>query len=746
MSSRLRYYLRAGTCALPMSFALAAYAQIEDNDGIYVLPAFEVSASSSPDEWVASEAVSGTRTASSIIDLPFSVQVLNQEFLDSFQMKDLDEFGLFISSFSPGEVESGGGGGSKLRGFTPPTFRNGFPRTGVGEVVNIGRVEVIKGPMSALYGRAEPGGIVNYVTKRPEAKAKYSLLTSVGNYDYMRTEAHATGPIVDGKLFYRVDASYTETGAEMEFYHQDTMAVSTSLMYKFGDNSALTVDLEYMDRKSNNGATVLGKQANTPVTRTDGSVVNANLILGTYEPLVDFNIWGPYAEADREITTVNVQFEHRFDDVWSFRLNGQYWERTLDDERWTTPQYQINTGLFNAREPYLRLVPEEAVGFQGDLLAHFFTGNIEHKFLVTADYSDSSIEDKDYRYSTADKAALAYETRYIDPDNPVWVRTERDKFVVQSKGESTDTRIMGTFVSERMSLFNGRVILLLGGRYDQVDVNYSNRLNTNATLDETVEKFTYMTGLTWRLLNDKLVAFVNSSSSFNGVPIIDSGTGEFLGFSEGTGFEFGVKGLALDGDFSYTVSLYQIDRDEADTNPSYVSGNTDGEPQYLGKRKERARGIELDTYWKATKNLTLYGSIGFADSEVVSAPGEEGYTEAQKLIYRSVVGESLTRVPDMNFGYALRYNLPIKGLSCGASVSYTDKRIVDYGNRITTRQRQVNDAYTLTNAYLAYWFDMGGMRHSLRLNLLNLFDEQYYTATGRLGKGIEGRLSYKLSF
>src|SRR5690606_7646448 len=98
---------------------------------------------------------------------------------------------------------------------------------GVGEVVNIDRVEVIKGPLSALYGRSEPGGLVNYITKKPQATPGYRLSATYGTHDFTRGEASATGPLSD-KLFYRVDGSYQRFEGNMDYFYQETSAISTS--------------------------------------------------------------------------------------------------------------------------------------------------------------------------------------------------------------------------------------------------------------------------------------------------------------------------------------------------------------------------------------------------------------------------------------------------------------------------------------------------------------------------------------
>ena len=100
--------LAAAGQTTPMTSAPAA-GNGEVTNEVVTLEEFSVKSQRDATGWGASEAVSGTRTASAIIDLPYSVSVVTREFMDAFQMKDLDEFGLFISGFTPGEVEAGGG-------------------------------------------------------------------------------------------------------------------------------------------------------------------------------------------------------------------------------------------------------------------------------------------------------------------------------------------------------------------------------------------------------------------------------------------------------------------------------------------------------------------------------------------------------------------------------------------------------------------------------------------------------------
>ena len=89
----------------------------------------EFHVSTNPDNsYLATESTSGTRVATPIVNLPYSVQVLTEDFFKDFQLFDLDEQVPFVGGMAPGDKNQGGGGGTRLRGFTVPYFRNGFYR------------------------------------------------------------------------------------------------------------------------------------------------------------------------------------------------------------------------------------------------------------------------------------------------------------------------------------------------------------------------------------------------------------------------------------------------------------------------------------------------------------------------------------------------------------------------------------------------------------------------------------------
>lgn len=109
-----------------------------------------------------------------------------------------------------------------IRGFDTgfASFRDGFrfPLALRFSLANIERVEVLKGAASNLYGRIEPGGMVNLITKRPQAERYYSLNQQFGSYGQFQTLADATGALNEtGTLLYRLNFEYLNQDSFRDF-------------------------------------------------------------------------------------------------------------------------------------------------------------------------------------------------------------------------------------------------------------------------------------------------------------------------------------------------------------------------------------------------------------------------------------------------------------------------------------------------------------------------------------------------
>jgi outer membrane receptor protein involved in Fe transport len=112
-------------------------------------------------------------------------------------------------------------------------------------------VEVIKGPQSAVYGRVGPGGVVNYVSKKPQTRFHTGFSSIFGSYDYSRVDAYVTGPLIRGKLFYRVDLSYYDFERATDYWFNRTFNASGGLTYKFSQQTSITLEFEHTDKIMN---------------------------------------------------------------------------------------------------------------------------------------------------------------------------------------------------------------------------------------------------------------------------------------------------------------------------------------------------------------------------------------------------------------------------------------------------------------------------------------------------------------
>src|SRR3954464_10146463 len=193
MINSKRYALLACTLGLLLSGAASAQTTPTPSqpDEVVELSPFTVKADKL-NGYISSESVTGSRVATSIKDLPFSVNVITSEFMDDFGFYEISTDMAYTSSLTGLDTQ----GNYSLRGYGA-TFqlRNGFYRLGLVDRVNVDRVEIIKGPNAAIYGQTSPAGMVNVITKRPTSKPYQRLSLTAGDYDMRRAELNVNTPL-----------------------------------------------------------------------------------------------------------------------------------------------------------------------------------------------------------------------------------------------------------------------------------------------------------------------------------------------------------------------------------------------------------------------------------------------------------------------------------------------------------------------------------------------------------------------
>lgn len=215
----------------------------------------------------ATNSISGTRLDTPIKELPMPIEVITESFLRDTGATDLRQSlrysaGIILQSqndqgsnafYGAGGVHNPEGATAnktqssfKIRGYiTDVILRDGYRRQSATDSINIGRIEVIRGPAALLYGIGNFGGIVNYLPKTPERKRETSVGLTLGSYDLKRTTVDTTGPIDEaGRFAYRLTGAWQDTGNQTELYNEDHWFFSPSLSFKPFPKTDILIDFE----------------------------------------------------------------------------------------------------------------------------------------------------------------------------------------------------------------------------------------------------------------------------------------------------------------------------------------------------------------------------------------------------------------------------------------------------------------------------------------------------------------------
>ncbi|MGH8652402.1 MAG: TonB-dependent siderophore receptor [Gammaproteobacteria bacterium] len=213
-------------------------AEVKTEDEAVTLPEMTVTATPGRETgYRVPNAAVTSKTDTPVFDSPFSLQVVpEQVFKDqrSTTIKDALENVSGVRSHS-NDVE---GYVYNIRGFRVlNVFRNSLlfsPGIGtVFETANLQSIEVLKGPGSILFGRNDPGGVINMVTKRPLDAPYYSLEQEFGSYQHYRTIWDATGPLSQDAAFsYRLSGAYQDSDSFRDFQEQQRLFISPAFLWR----------------------------------------------------------------------------------------------------------------------------------------------------------------------------------------------------------------------------------------------------------------------------------------------------------------------------------------------------------------------------------------------------------------------------------------------------------------------------------------------------------------------------------
>jgi iron complex outermembrane receptor protein len=684
--------------------------------------------------YTATRSSSGTRIATDIKETPFTVDVVPLEIWDDFAVLTFNQQETLASV--PGVSATENNGTYNLRGITSGTYflRDGFLRFGRVDQSNVERIEVLKGPAAAIYGKTLPGGIINVISKLAKSKPEYSLEVQSGGLDLYRTALSATGPLIPGKLLYRFDTAASQEKAFEEQRVNRIKSISGQLMWQINSNTRATLLYDYVD-EYRGGRDLL-----------DEAVVKAGAVfkgLGWDLPNYrhDLNTSGGATYSTFVNKELNFSLVSKLSEIFTLRLAANWHGFSLETLR-GTGSWDPTTNLVWNRRPDFGLEDRNGHAINLDLLSQFKLAGMQHHLLTTFDFVRDQrelgptwrLDPLLYRTATGypgTQLLKEYDASGLDP-NPY---PPIGDFNALFRDQNSINTTLGFLVNDRITIIPDRLTASLGGRHDKVH-QIGEDLFAHTRSDTNVSATTVQSGLTYNLTQD-LSLYSSYSTSFSPQTVLDPAGNPFPN-QEGKGYDVGVKMDIMQKQLFVTATYFDIVYDnivqqglDPVTNATIftLTGST------------KSKGGELSIGGRLWNALTTKFALSYTDAATSGALGANAVLNG--LPPRSV--------PAWTYSTLLKYDFNagrLKGAFVGMNViANSDFRYSD--STVQGRYRVRVPGWIRYDFNTGYRWKTRNTRwsHSVSVVLKNAFDREYaYGTSPTQGNPRQWVVRYSLLF
>lgn len=661
-----------------------------------------VVSASNPKKYIATDNTSATRMELKLMEIPGSVQTINNVVLRDQQVNNVQEAVKNIpgvNTFSSYDDYSFRGFRSYSGGYDGNIAVNGQPGSlGTFDVANatfnIDKIESIKGPASVLFSRATPGGVLNYVTKQPLENRRIETDFTYGSFDQYRGMFDMTGSLTKNKkLLGRFIVGYENTKSFRDYEHNKTLFIAPSLLYKFSDKTSWKIEANYFQLDA--------------VTSFERGIFATKNTDGTWNYDAVPISWSRHTKKGvnkMRNFSVQSQFKHSFNENISLHIQNYYNNVTNE-----TP-FAIGGG-------YVTMLPSDTA--MGDMSGgpglqtpgklpnltnnvflnfNFKTGKIKHRAIVGVDYMTYG-RYYEFFYYPLPNAPIA------NPDLGDSLNTDISNLSGAYIGYDANT-IFGAYIQDQI-IFSPKLKALIGGRFDQSKYigtyyGYPNKDSLIGSDTSDARAFVPRAGIVYQP-NEQLSFYYNYSESFQ--PQYSNNRlagGPFLP-ERGKQHELGAKKTILNEKLAFTLALYHITK---------VNVLTPDPTDSLGIRQTQrgevqSKGVEFIVQGEIIKGLN--GIVGYSYNEAKVTKSEAGD-----------VGQWNQMAPNTTWSVWLKYTLQ-KGALKNLGVAFGSNYV---GQRTTyTGPDFVLPAYTVFEAGISYKYK----KASIGLNVYNLADKLYFT-------------------
>ena len=384
-----------------------------------------------------------------ITETPASIQIITPELVNDQNAFRLQDALRNVAGVSPLKNESKGQEyeSASIRGFSQRLYRGGFRTLGTNtiDMTTVERVEVIKGPDAITYGAAEPGGIINVITKGAKLTPfKTKITGQVGSYDDYRAAVDTNCAFEDKAL--RLNLSYVDKKSFRDYVEQESYSIAPAFFWQIGENTSLDFRVSY-------------KHENRMLD--PGVYLDAN---HNYVASIDTFLGDPDTDGlDIDDSFYDLTFYHSFLPWLSMRTHAVYHHLSIDIEairiRGNPDANNMITQYYDASDILI-----EEYGISHDFI---FTFDNEYFFNTLVLGIERRHISKNW-HSKRDMATLGK----VSIINPVYDFDYSALTITDNGKDDDDQDCLAFYLQNTLKLFDDKLHIMFGGRLDKVDARY----------------------------------------------------------------------------------------------------------------------------------------------------------------------------------------------------------------------------------------------------------------------------------
>ncbi|MCE4224457.1 TonB-dependent siderophore receptor [Methylobacterium sp. C25] len=662
--------------------------------------------------FVATRSTAGMKGNDSILETPNNVSVITREEMNVRGVQDLNTAVAYTPGIQAVDYPGGQGGPTfTLRGFNANNFdsvyedglRYGFNSFDQNvEPYAYERIDVIKGPVGALYGQGQPGGIVNLVSKRPSFTRSNEVFIQAGNRSRVQAGFDLTGPVEGAPDFaYRITGLIRDSDSQVKYTPDDRTFIAPAITWKPDSDTSLTVLAKYAEFRGG------GAEQSLPIVGTLRSST-----LGKFDPntLIGAPNFNTGLLENKEIGYI---FDHTFAPGWLFHSAFRYFEADAKYQAFGADVTKTPANFLTlATAPYVRNQSSHGLLTDNHVEGQFDTWGIQHSIVAGVDYQDYHRHDERKFYQGLPFGTVDV---FINPYNPVYNFANVGFDARPNITTDASLQQTGLYFQDQMKwngfIFTGSVRNDWANQTTNTFVQYPRvGASGGARSKLDVSALSYRVALGYEF-DFGVVPFVSYSTSFNPQAGGQKADGSGLDPREAKQIEGGVKWQPVGTNQLYTASYFEITQ----TNIAQADPLAPG--FFVQTGEVQSKGFEIEGKANLFEGFNIVYGYAHLDTEVTKNP--------QNV---ALVGKRLVNAPNNTFSLFADYTFPLSsplgGFRAGAGVRYVGQR---------TNSTNVDDipSYALVDASLSYdlaRLDPAWRGAVLSVNATNLLDEKYYNA------------------